>query len=504
MAQSATLAVEPCKAQKGSAKLAAANQYIEQHRNGVNAMFRPSYHLAPPVGWINDPNGFAWFHGKYHLFAQFHPYSSQWGPMHWGHWVSDDLVRWTWLDVALAPDTKADEGGCFSGTSLQKDDQLYVMYTGLCESETGQSYQQQCLATSRDGMVFHKDEHNPVIDRSQLPQDVSAFDFRDPKLFRAKDGYRAVIAAKNTVSGGCLLVYSSSTMREWTYRGVFLGNIQCMPECPDVFELGGKTMVMASLIGPPKDGLRYPSDRPVVLFCGSMNDESTRFTEEQRFFLDYGMDFYAPQTLLAPDGRLLMVGWLQSWNHQMPTDYLNHRWNGCMSIIRELRYEDGRLVQSPVRELERFRSAPQTASLRAPDQVLSLSLAQAEEVLIHVDAKSAERLSLFFFDAQNECLQMDLFPAQGILKLDQSRCGYSTALEPNADDGTEAPFRLIDNAVDLRVYLDACSFEVFVNGGEQVLSTRVFPKKAGTGFRIQTNGDCDVQVTAFALTVEKS
>ena len=175
-----------------------------------------------------------------------------------------------------------------------------------------------------------------------------------------------------------------------------------------------------------------------------------------------------------------------------------------MSIIRELRYEDGHPVQSPVRELEQFRSAPQTASLFAPDQALSLSLSQAEEILMHVDAKSAAQLSLFFFDTQNEFLQMDLFPAQGILRLDQSKCGYSTALKPNADGRLEAPFRLIDNAVDLRVYLDACSFEVFVNGGEQVLSTRVFPKHAGTGFRVQTNGDCDVQVTAFALTVDKS
>ena len=101
-----------------SEKCLQADAYVAKMAPSVNPQYRPHFHAAPPVGWINDPNGFCVYQGRYHLFAQYYPYDSVWGPMHWGHWVSDDLVSWEWVSVALAPDSPWDDCGCFSGTAL--------------------------------------------------------------------------------------------------------------------------------------------------------------------------------------------------------------------------------------------------------------------------------------------------------------------------------------------------------------------------------------------------
>ena len=136
-----------------------ANSFIEENKDKVVQDYRLNYHFAAPTGWINDPNGFVFYKGEYHLFYQFHPYNSEWGPMHWGHAKSKDLITWEHLPVALAPDTPADAGGCFSGSAIEKDGNLYLMYTGIMPLETENKTQQvQCIAVSKDGINFEKYE----------------------------------------------------------------------------------------------------------------------------------------------------------------------------------------------------------------------------------------------------------------------------------------------------------------------------------------------------------
>ena len=136
-----------------------------------------------PVGWINDPNGFVRFNKEYHLFYQYHPYSSEWGPMHWGHAKSKDLVFWQHLPVALAPSEKYDLGnnelyGCYSGSAVVENDELVLVYTGHIQSNI--PLEVQCIASSKDGINFYKHPQNPVI--NNFPQDGSK-DFRDTKVW---------------------------------------------------------------------------------------------------------------------------------------------------------------------------------------------------------------------------------------------------------------------------------------------------------------------------------
>lgn len=175
--------------------------YIEQNRIKTSPVYLQRFHATPPTGWINDPNGFIWFKGRYHLFGQFYPYGSQWGTMHWGHWVSDDLLAWNWSGVALMPDTDADRDGCFSGTAIVVDNKLVVLYTGVPKQTNGQYLQQQCLAWSIDGFHFTKCVHNPVIGAGLLPAGCSAFDFRDPKVLKAGNKYWAIVTNMGSKGG---------------------------------------------------------------------------------------------------------------------------------------------------------------------------------------------------------------------------------------------------------------------------------------------------------------
>jgi len=155
-----------------------ANQYIDENREKVDQQYRGSFHLLPPIGWMNDPNGFVYFRGEYHLFYQFYPYDSVWGPMHWGHAKSKDLLHWEELPVALAPSESYDKDGCFSGSAIVKDDKLYLLYTGHVDDEEKRE-EAQCLAVSTDGITFEKLPTNPVIHAQHIEGNLIGYHVED-------------------------------------------------------------------------------------------------------------------------------------------------------------------------------------------------------------------------------------------------------------------------------------------------------------------------------------
>ena len=135
-----------------------ANEYIAANAPSVNGAYGPKYHVIPPIGWMNDPNGLVYFRGKYHLFYQYNPYSEDPGAMHWGHAVSDDLISYADAGVALAP-TEKDETSCFSGGGIAVDGALNLLYTRHYEiSDTKK--EKVCLVKSLDGKEFLKKRHS--------------------------------------------------------------------------------------------------------------------------------------------------------------------------------------------------------------------------------------------------------------------------------------------------------------------------------------------------------
>ena len=307
---------------------------------------RLRHHFEPEKGWMNDPNGLCYFGGKYHAFYQHYPFEPKWGPMHWGHAVSEDLVRWEELPIALYPDMPYENGGgCFSGSALEKDGFLYLMYTSVSK-ERGQT---QSIAVSRDGLCFEKYAENPVIRES--PLDPSNKDFRDPKIFAFGDEYRMVCGAG--VDGlGSVLLFRSDDLLRWDYVGPIFQSRDYgpVPECPDLFPLGDKWVLLFS---------RMDETRSAQFLVGGFDGE--RFTPESFQQPERGTDFYAPQTFLDGKGRRVMIGWLWNWNREVPEGAVRA---GALAIPRELVLRNGKLCNPPVEEARGLLTGPDGYALR--------------------------------------------------------------------------------------------------------------------------------------------
>ena len=290
-----------------------------------------NYHFAPKTGWMNDPNGLIYFKGKYHAFFQHNPHDIHWGPMHWGHATSEDLINWKEHKIALFPNTEYEnDGGCFSGSAIEKDGKLYLIYTSVSK-KYGQA---QSIAWSEDGMHFIKYEGNPVI--AHFPEDATA-DFRDPKVFKYNDEYRMVVGTKFE-DRGRVVQYSSKDLIKWDYLGVLFEdeNYDNVIECPDLFMVNGQWILKYSVIG------RKNSRDQFVLgeFDGNKFDAREFLTPE------FGPQFYAAQSFEA-NGRRILIGWLYDWDIKGD---LTAESAGVLTVPREVTFENGQLRLYPVEE----------------------------------------------------------------------------------------------------------------------------------------------------------
>ena len=334
--------------------LAQADHAVEALRAERRDDYYPQFHLAPPAGWINDPNGLICIDGVYHAFFQHHPYSEHWGPMHWGHATSRDLIRWQHQPIALAPDAPYDKDGCFSGCAVDDNGVLTLIYTGhMWLGEPGDDSQVrevQCLATSEDGIRFIK--HGPVL----APPDGIQH-FRDPKVWCENGEWWLVVGAKENGLGQVRL-YRSADLRAWRFDRVLAGAQTAhqgyMWECPDFFPLGEQHLLLFSPQGLAAQGYRYRNRFQSGYLLGHWRPDGD-FTVTQPFCeLDAGHDFYAPQTFTAADGRRLLFAWMDMWESPMPSKA--HRWAGALTLPRELTLAaDGSVRMNPARELAALR-----------------------------------------------------------------------------------------------------------------------------------------------------
>ena len=298
----------------------------------MNDFPRFQFHFEPQKGWMNDPNGLIYFRDRYHVFYQHYPYASQWGQMHWGHAVSDDLIHWEELPIALYPDMEyEDDGGCFSGSAIEQDGRLYLFYTSVSH-EMGQT---QSVAYSDDGLHFIKYSGNPVIRENPLDSP----DFRDPKVTYIDGTYYMVVGSGDENSGKVLL-FSSENLLRWHYVGILFQGAEyahCI-ECPDFFKLGDRYVLMFSKIN--------EKERSTYFVVGDFVNGTLVNISISR--PEWGADFYAPQTFT--DGkRRIMIGWMYHWGKEAPAE---RPFAGALSIPRELKLVGDRVFNFPVKEAQ--------------------------------------------------------------------------------------------------------------------------------------------------------
>ena len=476
-----------------------ANEFINAHKAEVNQRWYPVYHIAAPAGWINDPNGFSYFNGEYHFFYQHYPYDTQWGPMHWGHVKSKDLAHWKHLPVALAPDQKYDvdyTGGCFSGSGIVKDGKLYLIYTAHHETKDGKRTETQALAVSSDGINFEKSKKNPII---KVPKgnDFSAVDFRDPKVWEHDGKYYLIVGTKTTdnPSLGEIMFFESKDLEKWTYRGIAAKSKNAdegfMWECPNFAEVDGKDVLILSPMLHAEDGKEA---HKVVYAVGDMDYKAGKMSLGNFDLLDYGFDFYAPQVTQAPDGRCLMVGWMDTWDIPIVEKTSGDGWACMMTVPRELHFKDGKIISTPVKELESLRKNGKfydNLNLDKQTQLDGVNGAVGEMVL-NVDTNVSKS-----FKIRLRCSTTE----ETVLSYDDSTRTFSVNRDKSGQGaGGVSQVQLApNNNLKMQIFMDKSSVEVFLNDGEAVLSNRIYPKENSTDivFDPAPNGKLKINQLAF-------
>ncbi|QTE67984.1 glycoside hydrolase family 32 protein [Clostridiales bacterium] len=470
---------------------------------------RPVFHLTPLTGWMNDPNGFSYYHGQYHLFYQYNPYDTEWDAMHWGHAVSHDLLHWTYLPAALAPDAPYDSFGCFSGSAMElPNGKQLLMYTGVRQEggDKGYEYQTQCLAVG-DGKDYTKYEKNPVLDTGDIPEGLSPYDFRDPKMWRKPEGgFRCVVGARRKDKRGVLLLFDSETGFDWKYAGILAendGRFGLMWECPDFFPLDGKDLIFVSPQDMLPEGFEYHNGNGTVCLVGKFDGK--QFTEEHNQAIDYGIDFYAPQTIQTPDGRRVMIGWMQNWDTCKTTGYEERPWIGQMSIPRELFLKNGRLYQQPIRELAQYRGRKIEYKDVLLDGKKELKGIEGRVVEMDITLRPADTENPFrkftMRFAQNEKYHSDLsfWPYESWLQIDRkfsgSRRAYIHQRRCLVSDR--------QGEIHLHVVMDRFSVEVFINDGEQVMTATILTDSDARGISFETDGKVLMDITKYTLFDEE-
>ena len=467
---------------------------------------RPAFHLTAPVGWMNDPNGFSCYQGAYHLFYQYHPYDIRWGPMHWGHAVSHDMLRWEYLPAALAPDREYDGNGCFSGSAVTLDDGRHlIMYTGnqdkLKEDGTRRTYQVQCLAVG-DGLNYEKYDNNPVLSGADVPEGFSLHDFRDPKLYRLPDGRFACVVGNRTHDGsGAVLLYESDDGFHWHFVSVLdrsYNEYGKMWECPDFFPLDGCDVMLVSPQDMTQAGLEFHNGNGTLCLLGSYDSQARQFRRESVQAVDYGIDFYAPQTLLTPDGRRVMIGWMQNWDTCVAP--AEAKWFGQMALPRELSVRNGRLIQNPIRELAQHHGR-RVAYSNVPvsdETVLKGVYGRTVDMTITVRPQTADGYELFrmkFAKGSQHYSSLSYRPRASLLHMSRTRSGFNRDFVH--DRKCFVPDR--DGVLKLRIVLDRFSAEVFVNDGEQALSMTLYTPQTADGISFESQGKTLIQVEKYDI-----
>lgn len=467
---------------------------MEQQYNEItNERYRLGYHVMAKSGWINDPNGFVYFKGYYHIFYQHYPYAAEWGPMHWGHARSKDLIHWETLPIALTPGSKEDKDGCFSGTAIVKDDILYLVYTGHHYYEGDDNpdhfWQNQNLAYSLDGVNFTKYKNNPIIGK---PPEDNTHHFRDPKVWEHNSKYYQLLGSQANDGLGRAILYVSENLIEWEYLGE-IDHAQnkekegFMWECPDLFHLNGEDILLCSPQGISPQQTQFLNLHNTGYFLGNLDYKKAKFNRTSNFIeLDKGHDFYAAQTLLAPDGRRILIGWMAMWENEMPEQ--KDGWSGALTLPRELVLKGDQMYMKPIKELNSLRKDKSENKNFQLDEVYSLSnVTEHSEIELDLSLENnGSYFNIYFKDKQNTSFLTLKYSNNNFILtgIDTSDQRYATSN--------------LTEKVEMRIFIDKSSIEIFINEGEVVFTERYYTE-GDPIVQIEGSSDIIVHETVYQL-----
>ncbi len=479
--------------------------------------YRGQYHFSPYEGWLNDPNGLIYYNDQWHLFYQYIPLTTAHfdAQKHWGHAVSDDLVHWEDLPVALAPDKEL--GSIWSGSAVDDPENKSGLFPGKSKNNllaffthrADNGVQVQSVAYSADGgITWTKYANNPILTAKDDPLGDGAF--RDPNVFWCEqmNTYLMIVA------GGPLRIYSSDDLLNWKFEsGYDTAHPQYRPagvsdiysECPDLFPLTveGEDTVKWIYTG-AGDWYMIGDLEKVDGRISFIPDSNTRYP------LEFGHDAYAGVTFKnGPDGRVVMVSWMANWGYanQMPTDPWNGSFTLCYDLTLKKTAKGLRLFQNPVKEYESLRGEPLVEvkdAVIAPkgENLLAGCRSDQFELIAHLKPEnSVTEVGFKLLQGTEYELVVKYNPQTSLLTLDR---GNVSAAKPGSYAGAAISTYTItknaDGSVDLRIFVDWGSIEVIPNHGEIYAAELIFPDYASIGMEAYSKGgNTTADITVYPL-----
>jgi len=470
--------------------------------------YRPQFHFSPETGWMNDPNGLVFFRGEYHLFYQYYPDTTVWGPMHWGHAMSNDLVHWTHLPVALYPDSL---GYIFSGSAVADQNNtsgfgsgygstqpivaVFTYHNPGLERNGVETCQSQGIAYSTDkGRTWTKYSGNPVL------PNPGKRDFRDPKVFWHEETGKwiMILAVRDRVH-----LYSSPDLKTWSFESEFgenAGTHGGVWECPDLFplkvegsDLSKWVMLVSINPGSPNSG------SATQYFTGNFDGHSFIADFTGTKWLDHGTDNYAGVTwsgIPENDGRRLFIGWMSNWNYA--TVVPSTVWRSAMTIPRQLSLTsengDYLVISRPAGELSALRKESKTlvpVQKDRQDQKEILfqggTLNRCELIFdLVIPSGYTDSLGIILANDTGEEFVIGYSVNNKQLFIDRTRSGETDFSERFAGIAS-APYDAGEK-LSMHLFLDASSSELFVDNGRLVMTSLFFPTEAYSKLKFFSNG----------------
>ncbi|MBM7708283.1 sucrose-6-phosphate hydrolase [Enterococcus lemanii] len=459
-----------------------APDYLENLTKTVkNSPWRFGYHIQPPTGLLNDPNGFAYYNGKWQLFYQAYPMGPVHGVKSWAHVTSDNLVDWQEEGLKLLPDSSYDSHGVYSGTAMPMGDQLFLAYTGNVRDENWERYTYQMGAFMNPSGEITKIP-TPLI--AEPPKGYTTH-FRDPQVFPFEDGYLMVIGAQNEQEEGEVLTYFSHDCLNWEQLGKLnFTNEQMgfMAECPNLLLTDEHALLIFCPQGLDPAICAYQNIYPNMYVTAASYDKEKNalISPSALKNLDEGFDVYATQAFKAPDGRLLSVSWVGLPEIAYPTD--KYGWAHGLSIVKELSFKEDVLYQTPVKEMRELRQ--ENATTYTDEKLVTFDAKSNQyELQIDFETLASGTFTLLADEEQNHGMTITFDASHGKMKIDRSQAGEVFG----EDFGTSRAFEIANEPLSLQIFVDQSIIEIFINGGKEVATLRAFPTEKQTQVHLQAD-----------------
>ncbi|MBO1306074.1 glycoside hydrolase family 32 protein [Enterococcus sp. 669A] len=424
--------------------------------------YKNSFHIEPAQGLLNDPNGLIQYQGKYYFFHQWNRFNTNHEYKEWGLFTSTDLVNWENPGTALVPDLADDKDGIYSGSAIEHDQKMYLFYTGNTKTK-GIRKSWQKIAVSADGKTFIKEPQG-----IETPAGFTEH-HRDPKVWQSQGKWWMIVGAQTTENVGAITLFTSTDLINWAFQGTFYSDpdLEQMCECPDVFSLTDEVDILT--VCPQKRSSNEEIDLPVSSYAGysvgKVDYQQKQFVPTGEIqLLDQGFDFYAPQSFQDDKGRRIIVAWMSRMDEeqekQCPT--IKEGYLHCLTMPRELKWEQGQLRQVPLKEYQQLRKDQQTYT--AAEEVIKNQQTAYELVIDFKEEVSAFDLTL---NAEANSLQFK----DNVLQV--SRINWVSGEK----EVKEIP---LESLHKLQIFCDTSTLEIFINDGQFVFSMRNFRTRSSS------------------------